>query len=279
MSWVAAAIVGGAVLGPVVGSMVSGNAAQNAANTQAQAGAAAQSQLLDIGKQVSGLYQPYQTTGQAGLTALEGNIPYFNTQAQTYQPVTTAQIMAQLPANYEFMKQQGLGATSQNINVGGGGSNANMARTKFAEDYASNAYQNALNNYMAQQAQGFNQTQAQKTNIYNTLSGIAGIGQNAVQGTANAQLGIGTNISNITQGIGNAQAAGQIGTANAISSGIGSIGNAATMYGLSQYGAQNAAQSALSAGGYGSNAYSNFMSNPSTNPSSSSFVGPIITPA
>jgi len=44
-------------------------------------------------------------------------------------------------------------------------------------------------------------------------------------------------------------------------------------------GAQNnlsQTQNQLSAGGYGSNAVSNFMNNPSTNPNSSSFIGPQI---
>jgi hypothetical protein len=35
-------------------------------------------------------------------------------------------------------------------------------------------------------------------------------------------------------------------------------------------------QAQMSAGGYGSNAYGNYMSNPSVNPASSEFIGPRI---
>jgi hypothetical protein len=256
MSWVAAAIIGGAVLAPVVGSLVSGNAAQDAANTQAQAGAQAQSQVLAAGQKASEQFAPYTELGKTSLASLTSQMPYWN------QQFTAADLKSNLAPNYEFMKQQGLGATSENINVGGGGSNANMARTKFAEDYASNAYQSAFNNF-----------QAQRTNIFNQNNALASMGLTGATGTANAQIGTGTNVAGITQGIGNAQAAGQIGQANAYSSGIQGVGNAATLYGLSQYGQQNAAQSALTAGGYGSNALSNIPS--SAIQGSSNFIGPI----
>jgi hypothetical protein len=47
-------------------------------------------------------------------------------------------------------------------------------------------------------------------------------------------IGTGTNVANITQGIGNAQAAGQIGQANAISGAVGNVGNAGALYGMNQ---------------------------------------------
>jgi len=256
MSWVAAAIVGGAVLAPVVSSVIGGNAAQSAAQTQAQAGQNAQAQLLAAGQQAAGNYTPYTDLGKTSLASLTSQMPYWN------QQFTAQDLKSNLAPNYQFMLGQGLGATSENVNVGGGGSNANMARTKFAEDYASNAYQNAFNNF-----------QTQRTNIFNQNQALANIGLTGAQGTANAQIGTGTNIANITQGIGNAQAAGQIGQANAITSGVQGVGNAATLYGLSQYGAQNAAQNALTAGGYGSNALSNIPS--SAISGSSDFIGPI----
>ena len=76
--WVAAATIGSSLIGGVL----SGNAAQDAANTQAQAGAAAQQQLLGIGKNVSGMYTPYQQTGQLGLNNLNqmANSGYLSNQ-------------------------------------------------------------------------------------------------------------------------------------------------------------------------------------------------------
>jgi len=91
----------------------------------------------------------------------------------------------------------------------------------FAENYAKSGYQDALNNYRNQQ-----------TDIFNRLSGIAGIGQTA-QGSAQA-LGSQT-ASNIGQlGIGGASAlgAGQINAANAMSGAAGNIGNAGFLYSM-----------------------------------------------
>ena len=82
------------------------------------------------------------------------------------------------------------------IRCGGGGSNVDTARRKFAIDYSTNV--------------GLPQYLSQRTGIYNTLAGIAGIGQTA-QGQTQA-LGQNT-AANIGQlGIGGASAlgAGQI---------------------------------------------------------------------
>jgi hypothetical protein len=130
------------------------------------------------------------------------------------------------------MKAQGLGATQQAMNVGGGGSNVQRAGTKFAEDYASNAYQNALNNYMTQEAQKFNQQQTGLGNVYNRLAGIAGIGQTAVGQTANLGQSTAGNIGQLGIGGASALGAGQIGAANAMAGGMQGIGNAATLASL-----------------------------------------------
>lgn len=202
---------------------------------------------------LQGNLQPYLQTGAQGVTTLGAMIP------QLTRSFTAADLKSNLAPNYEFMKQQGLGALAQSMNVGGGGSNMSRAATKFAEDYASNAYQNAFNNW-----------QQQQNNIYNRLQGISGIGttatgQGAALGTVASQTGLGydqllgqqrlgfggqmaqfnqgmgANIANLaTGGAGAAaagmtgsaaaQAAGQIGATNALT---GGLGNATNMYLLS----------------------------------------------
>ena len=205
--------------GSLIGGVMSGNAAQDAANTQAQAGAAAQQQLLGIGQNVSGMYTPYQQTGQLGLNNLNqmANSGYLSNQ------FSNQDLNAQMAPNYAFQLGQGQQGNLAQANATGGlvGGNAMQGLQAFTQNYAGNAYQNAFNNY-----------QAQRTNIYNQNAGLAGIGQNAVTGSANAQLGVGTQISNITQGIGNAQAAGQIGQANAYSGALGNAANAGALYGM-----------------------------------------------
>jgi len=126
---------------------------------------------------------------------------------------------------YAFRLKQGQGANLQASNVTGGavGGNALRSLQDYTQNFASGEYANA-----------FNQYQTQRTNIYNQLSDIAKIGLTGAQGTANAQIGVGSNIASITSGLGNAQAASQIAQGNAYSNMAGGVSNAATYYGLSQ---------------------------------------------
>ena len=208
MTWVAAAVItAGATL---IGSSQQARAAKSAAAQQAGAAVYAadvQKQMFDI---INAQQEPYRKAGYGALTRIGELLPGLTS------PVTAAEIQG-LPG-YQFAMQQGTGAARQAMNVGGGGSNVDRAAQKFAIDYT-------LGTAMPQVI-------AQRQNIYNTLAGIAGIGQ-----TAQGQVGtMGQNVaSNIGQAaIGGASAlgAGQIGAANAYASGLSNIGNAAFMYSL-----------------------------------------------
>jgi hypothetical protein len=100
------------------------------------------------------------------------------------------------------------------MNVGGGGSNVNLARRKFAIDYSTNV--------------GLPQYLQQRTGIYNTLANIAGIGQKSQEQSG----GIASNIGQLGIGGATALGAGQIGAANAMAGAYGQIGNAATLASL-----------------------------------------------
>lgn len=148
--------------------------------------------------------------------------PGYNAGAGDYGSMTrmfTAEnLKSNLAPNYAFMLGQGLGATRQSANVGGGGSNAQRAATKFAEDYASNAYQQALQNYTGQQQ-----------NIFNRLSGIAQIGQGAQNQVQNLGQTTAANIGQLGIGAASALGAGQVGAANAYAGGLSNIGQAVAM--------------------------------------------------
>ena len=202
----AAAIVGGTTL---VGSYLASNASKSAANTVANATTAGQEQMQGNLQALSPNYTPYMNLGQTGVNQLNAQLPNLT---QSFGP---DQLKSNLAPNYQFMLNQGLGAQSQAMNVGGGGSNINTANTKFAEDYASNAYQNAFNNY-----------QTQQSNIFNRLASVAGIGSNAVSGLSNLATGTASNITQLGVGGAQATAAGITGSANAISSGIQGAGQA-----------------------------------------------------
>ena len=134
---------------------------------------------------------------------------------------TAADLETHLAPNYEFMKQQGLGAIMQGANVGGGGSNVQRGAIKFAQDYARNAYQDALNNFRLQQG-----------DIFNRLSNISGTGQTAQQNIAQTAGQFGSNISQLGIGAAQAQAAGQVGAANAYAGALGNVGGTLGTYGL-----------------------------------------------
>jgi len=212
MSWVRVAIGGSALLG-YMGSQNQAGAARDASQLQYQAtqdAARQQREMFDI---LNEQQKPYREAGYESLGTIKSMLPQFT------KTFTAADLNANLAPNYEFMKQQGLGATAQAMNVGSPGSNVDRARTMFAEKYAQNAYQDALSNWRNQQ-----------TDIYNRLSNLAGIGQTA-QGQAST---LGTNAANAMSqlGIGGASAlgAGQVGAANAQAAGLQGIGNSAMLY-------------------------------------------------
>lgn len=226
-----AAILGGAVLG-VGGSMLAGRAAQRGAEAQAGATRAAADLQAQVGMENIALQRemyekglelgkPYREAGYSALNRIQDLLPGLTT------PVTANEIR-NLPG-FQFAMEQGTGAARQMANVGGGGSNVDRAAQKFAIDYTVGT--------------AMPQVLAQRSNIYNTLAGIAGIGQTATSGAIGAGQGYGANVANIggaTAGaIGqlgvagaNALASGNIASANLMAGGMNQLGNAAFMYSL-----------------------------------------------
>ena len=92
--------------------------------------------------------------------------------------------------------------------------------TKFAEDYASIGYQQAFENYTANQ-----------TNIFNRLADIAGLGQTANQTTAGAGTSLSQSAAMAMMNARASRAAGTVGMANAIG---GGATNAASWYAMPQ---------------------------------------------
>jgi len=225
------ALAGSALLG-YMGSQKQAGAAESAAQTQLQGtqeAARIQKEMFDV---LNAQQAPYREAGYGALTSIKGMLPQLTAQYPAYKEFTAADLKSNLAPNYQFMLEQGLGATRQGMNVGSPGSNVTIAATKFAEDYASNAYQNALQNYMAQQAQGFNQYQTGLGNVYNRLASIAGLGQAATSQSAQLGAATGSNLSQLAVGGAGALAGGQVGAANAQAAGLQGLGNAGLMYSL-----------------------------------------------
>lgn len=200
-------------LNAVTGLFGAGMQASAAESAGAQQAAAAryaadvQKQMFDI---QNAQYAPYREAGYGALTRVGELLPGLT------KPVTEAEITG-LPG-FDFAIKQGVGAARQTANVGGGGSNVDRAAQKFAIDYT-------LGTAMPQ-------VLAQRQNIYNTLAGIAGIGQVAQGQTSQMAQNVAGNIGQAAIGGASALGAGQIGAANAYAGALGNLGNAPLMYAL-----------------------------------------------
>lgn len=194
----------------LIGSGMQAGAAERAGEMQAGAARYAadiQKQMFDI----QNLQQkPYREAGYGALTRIGELLPGLTA------PISREEILG-LPG-YQFGIEQGTGAARQMMNVGGGGSNVDRAAQKFAIDYT-------LGTAMPQ-------VLAQRQNIYNTLAGIAGIGQVAQGQTSQMAQNVAGNIGQAAIGGASAIGAGMIGSANALAGGLGGIGNTAMMYSL-----------------------------------------------
>ena len=215
-------------------ALIGADAAQKAANIQSAASQGATQLQGQIFNQINQQQAPYRTAGYNALNQLgslgSGTYQMYDASGN---PTTVgtgtgylthqfgpADLAAGLAPNYDFMLQQGQMANQRAANVGGGGlgGNALQGLQKFTQDYAGNAYQNAFTNY-----------QNQRTNIYNTLAGIAGIGQQGQTSTNQAATNLANAQSQLGVGSAAAQAAGQIGTAGAYGNALGQLGSGLTL--------------------------------------------------
>jgi hypothetical protein len=221
-------IVGGAL--SLGSALIGGSSASDAAQIQADAANAANAQQLAIFNTQNAQLAPQRAAGYNALNQIGALLPG---QSTTYdangnpigtqtgtgyltKPFTNADLNANLAPNYAFQLQQGQGALNNQLNSAGGlvSGNTLKAIQDYSQNFAGNAYQNAFNNY-----------QAQRGNIYNTLASIAGIGQSAQSQSNNLATNYGTNSANLMTGAAAAQAAGLVGQANAYSGGINNIAN------------------------------------------------------
>jgi len=203
---VAAAVVGSAVVGAYAADKASdkqvdaANQARDAANNQnsqiRQDNAVWRQQGEGAVNRIGDLLGTSGNTGAADYGSLNHQ---FNAQ----------DLKNGLAPNYDFMLQQGLGAAQNAGNASGFSGNTLKGINDYAQGYAGNAYQQAFNNFTAQQ-----------TNTYNRLSNLAGLGQTANQITAGAGTALTGQATNAMIGAGNASAAGTIGVGNAVSNGL-----------------------------------------------------------
>jgi len=215
MTWIAASSImaGGSIAGGLIGASSARKAAEMQANAAREA-IAQQQRMFDIQNEQQ---RPYREAGYSALSDISNMKPYLTKQ------FGQEDFQAGIDPSYNFRLAQGNLATTNLANQAGGlvSGNTLQGLTNYGQGAASQEFQNA-----------FNRFQTQRGNIYNTLAGIAGIGQTAQGQVANLAQNTAGNIGQATIGIGNAMAGGQIGASNALSAGFQGAGNAYMMNNL-----------------------------------------------
>jgi hypothetical protein len=176
---------------------------------------------------------PYRETGYTALKDIEGMKPFLTGQ------FGQDQFEQYLDPSMAFRQKIGEQSTARMANVGGGALSGNTLRalTDYGQGLASTEYGSA-----------FNRFQDERTNIYNTLANIAGMGQGAVNTGVNRGQSFAGQMTGLTTGQGAAMAGGQIGAANAYGGAAQNVGNMAYLNSLMQRPAANPA--VAPAGGY-----------------------------
>lgn len=242
------AIAGGiGAAGSLASGLIGASASKTAANEQVtQQDKALQFQEQQYNTQQANL-APYIAAGQQSVGQLATGLAN-----GTYGPGSIPAFAApslSTAANYpgfQFQEQQGDLGIERGAAAGGGAFTGGTlkALSGYNQGLAGNAYQNVFNNSL----QSYQAALAGQSQSYNQLAQVAGLGQSANNTSVQSGLGTGAQVGSTLTNIGSAQAAGTIGQANALNSGIGGLSSAASLPLYLQYLQQQQAPQQFSPG-------------------------------
>lgn len=204
---VAAAIIGSAVVGGVVASSSAGKAAD------AQKDAANQANQTELA-QYNQNREDAAPWREAGQTAL-GQMSAGTVEGGDFNRDFTLADFTHDPG-YDFRMRQGQQSLDRSAAARGGALSgaAIKGSMRYGQDYASGEYQNAYNRFNNDRTQRFNR-----------LASLAGVGQTATRDVAQQGSQVASNMANNMVGAGNAQASSYVAQGNAISGAAQSLGN------------------------------------------------------
>jgi hypothetical protein len=210
MPWMmAAAVVGSSLLGS--------RTAKKAGETQAAAADRASELQREMFEQTRADQAPYREAGYNALANLQrtaGNVPSaFRFGAGDYQA----------DPGYAFRLSEGQKALDRQAAARGGliSGGALRAAQRFGQEMGSQEFGNAYNRALT----GYNAEVARENQLYNRQAALAGIGQTATNLVGTAGQNYATSAGNLMTGGAAAQAAGQVGAANALTGGLGTYLN------------------------------------------------------
>lgn len=196
--WVAGAVVGSSLIGA--------SASKGAASTQAAAADRAAELQNQQFQQTRQDQMPWMRAGEQALNKL---IPMTD-----YQKFGMSQF--QQDPGYAFRLSEGQKALDRSAAARGGliSGAALKAAGRYGQDMASQEYQNAFNRY-----------QIERNAQLAPLQSLAGVGQTTAAQLGQTGAANAANVGNLITGGAAAQAAGQVGQANAITGGLGTYLN------------------------------------------------------
>jgi hypothetical protein len=209
--------VTGTIAAVTVGSsLIGANASRGAAASQERAAQQASDTQRAIFERQVELQEPFREAGLKGQNRLlellglseDKKVPGFG----KYATAEFTPSMFQTDPGYAFRMSEGMKALERSAAARGGLlSGATLKGTqRYGQDLASQEFQNA-----------FNRFQVQRTNTLNPLQSLSGGAQTSANVLTGAAGNLGQQLGSNIIGAGNAQAAGQIGSANAIVGGLG----------------------------------------------------------
>ena len=196
----------------VVGSLIGANASKSAAKTQAAAAGQASDLQREIFQQTREDQEPWRQAGINALAEMQrtaGNVPgAFKFGAGDYQA----------DPGYAFRLSEGQKALERQAAARGGliSGGALKAAQRYGQEMGSQEYQNAYNRAFT----GYGTDVARENQLYNRQAALAGIGQTSTNLVNQAGQNYATNAGNLMTGGAAAQAAGQVGQANALTGGL-----------------------------------------------------------
>jgi hypothetical protein len=210
----AAWMIPAAILGS---SLLGSRSASKAADVQVAAADRAAELQAEQFRQLREDQAPYREAGYNALANLQrtaGNVPgAFRFGAGDYQA----------DPGYAFRLSEGQKALDRQAAARGGliSGGALKAAQRFGQEMGSQEFGNAYNRALT----SYNTDVARENQLYNRQAGLAGIGQTSTNLVGQAGQNYATSAGNLMTGAGAAQAAGQVGAANALTGGLGTYLN------------------------------------------------------
>jgi hypothetical protein len=220
----------------ILGSSLFGaNAAQQAGSAQAAAASRAADLQYQQFRDTAALQEPFR---QVGIRAL----PQLEAQRNMMPGAFTGKVDLTQDPGYAFRFSEGQKALDRSAAVRSGAMSGSALKNavRFGQDYGSQEYQNAYNRALT----GYNADVAREATGYNRLAALAGYGPTATSQIGAAGQNMASNVGNLMTSGAAANAAGSVGSANALTGGLGSYLNYAGQQDqLAAYNARTAQQS------------------------------------